>query len=643
MLGATKTFPIHVKMFLLKCDRRLWNVCEWLLDARLGDELELLFVDGDKRRIEKRRVSLQIYASYERWLEEFVDAHDLDMRVEEWLKPPLYRSPLPVAIIEVEPSLYRRVFKTLRSWVELWNTFPSPLQQVLWRSGLIPSSCDGDIPEPKYVRMGFRGWAGPPNVPSWRYIREVEVSINGDPITLGPREVGDVIESHSPHVIVLEGAKWRKLALSIPGVRSALKRGVLVDFLPLGITVRGLMEWSSLSHAPMRLASSYTIGKVLTSVEAFKAMERRYLVPNVAVRVERWKSVGELVRADRGGLILTPKAGIYWGVAQLDFDSFFPSIISQENISPETVNDPSCSDWFEVPGVGHRICRERRGLVSEAVSELVRRKRLYKSLGDSDRLEAIKWVLVACFGYLGYRNARFGSIESYESVTAMARHLAFRTMEVASNRGEVVHFLVDSLFVRTSDPHSLAEEIENELGYKIRVDSVYSWLVFFPPEEGGEFGVPSRYLGRLVGGGIKAKGLVRRDMPPLLRNLVERSLDLLGEAGDPSTLLSALMKIQRMFENAERSLMRYEVPEEFLVMEKRLDPPYSREISHWKAASLINASSRSIRYVEATFPYPVEMGRGGYDAQRYVDMVRRAYGPFDFLRSLLSNKRGLND
>ncbi len=611
-----------------------------MLDARLGGELELLFVDGDKYRRERRRVTVEIYASHERWLEEFADAHDLDMRVEEWLKPPLYRSPLNVAVIEVEPDLYRRVFRTLRGRVELWNTFPPPLQRVLWRSGLTPSSCGADVPEPKYVRMGFRGWAGPPNVPSWRYVREVEVSLNGHSIKLDPKEVSDVVESYSPHIIVLEGAKWRKLALSIPGVRSALRNGVLVDSLPLGVTVRGLMEWSSLSHAPIRLVSGYSIGKVLTSVEAFKAMERKYLVPDVAVRVEGWKSVGELVRADRGGLILTPRPGIYWGVAQLDFDSFFPSIISQENISPETVNDPLCSDWFEVPGVGHRICRERRGLVSEAVDELVRRKRFYRSVGDSDRLDAIKWVLVACFGYLGYRNARFGSIESYESVTAMARHLALRAIDVASKRGEVIHFLVDSIFVRTPDPESLAEEIEGELGYKVRVDSVYSWLVFLPPENGsegvGEWGVPSKYLGRLVGGGVKVKGLIRRDMPPLIRHLMERSMSLLGEARDLNDLASALLRVREMFREVERSLTRYEVPEELLVVERRVNPPYHREMRHWRAASLIGVRGGSVRYVEATSPYPTEVGSGGYDARRYLEMVKRAYRPFGFMHSLLS-------
>ncbi len=603
--------------------------------------MELLFIEEGGYRRECRRVSLEIYASYEHWLEDLVDAYNLSMRVEEWSKPPLYRSTLDVAIIEVEPGLYRRIVGILRGRVRLWNTFPSPLQQVLWRSGLTPSVCDAGLPEPRYVKIGFRGWAGPPNVPSWRYISKVEVSLNGDPMTLNPGEVGDIVESYSPHVIILEGVKWRRLALSIPGIRSALRGGVLVSSLPLGVTVRGLMEWSSLSHAPIRLVSGYTIGKVLTSVEAFRAMERRYLVPEVAVRVEKWKSVGELLRADRGGLTLTPKPGIYWGVAQLDFDSFFPSIISQENISPETVNDPSCPDWFEIPGVGHRVCRERRGLVSDAVGELVERKRLYKRIGDSDRLDAIKWVLVACFGYLGYRNARFGSIESYESVTAMARHLASRAIEIASRRGEVIHFLVDSLFVRTPDPESLAEEIERSLGYRIRVDSVYRWLVFFPPDgERDMRGVPFRYMGKLERGGIKAKGLVRRDMPPLIRRLVERSINLLGKADDRDTLISSLLRVEKTFRDAERSLLRHEVPEDLLVVERRVNPPYQKRAGHWRAASLIGVREGSIRYVEASVPYPVEMGRSGYDARRYLESVRRAYRPFSFMLSLLSISEG---
>jgi len=36
---------------------------------------------------------------------------------------------------------------------------------------------------------------------------------------------------------------------------------------------------------------------------------------------------------------------------------------------------------------------------------------------DKSCSAAHKWLLVTCFGYLGYKNARFGRIEAHEAVT----------------------------------------------------------------------------------------------------------------------------------------------------------------------------------------------------------------------------------
>ncbi|MGH7743442.1 MAG: hypothetical protein ACREQ5_01280 [Candidatus Dormibacteria bacterium] len=35
--------------------------------------------------------------------------------------------------------------------------------------------------------------------------------------------------------------------------------------------------------------------------------------------------------------------------------------------------------------------------------------------------ESLKWLLVCCFGYAGYKNARFGKIEAHEAINAVAR------------------------------------------------------------------------------------------------------------------------------------------------------------------------------------------------------------------------------
>jgi DNA polymerase-2 len=65
------------------------------------------------------------------------------------------------------------------------------------------------------------------------------------------------------------------------------------------------------------------------------------------------------------------------------------------------------------------------------------------------RAAALKWLLVVCFGYLGYKNARFGRIESHEAVTAYGRDCLLRAKEAAEDLGyEVLHMYVDGLWVK---------------------------------------------------------------------------------------------------------------------------------------------------------------------------------------------------
>ncbi len=51
------------------------------------------------------------------------------------------------------------------------------------------------------------------------------------------------------------------------------------------------------------------------------------------------------------------------------------------------------------------------------------------------RQNALKWILVTCFGYLGYKNARFGRIEAHEAVTAFGRDKLLTAKEICEERG----------------------------------------------------------------------------------------------------------------------------------------------------------------------------------------------------------------
>jgi len=43
------------------------------------------------------------------------------------------------------------------------------------------------------------------------------------------------------------------------------------------------------------------------------------------------------------------------------------------------------------------------------------------------RQEALKRILITCFGYLGYRNARFGKVDAHIAVCAFAREALLKT------------------------------------------------------------------------------------------------------------------------------------------------------------------------------------------------------------------------
>ena len=66
-----------------------------------------------------------------------------------------------------------------------------------------------------------------------------------------------------------------------------------------------------------------------------------------------------------------------------------------------------------------------------------------------ERQTALKWMLVTCFGYLGYKNARFGRIEAHEAVTAHGRDKLLTAKEISEAAGyTVLHGLTDCLWLK---------------------------------------------------------------------------------------------------------------------------------------------------------------------------------------------------
>ncbi len=147
----------------------------------------------------------------------------------------------------------------------------------------------------------------------------------------------------------------------------------------------GLWELARVTKLPAQYASRTSTGTGISYMQMELAWRDGVLIPEQKAEPEDPKSPDELLIADRGGLVFTPKIGFHANVAELDFVSEYPSIMARFNISPETVNCPCCPDAPRVPELGYRVCRARRGITSRVVERLIAKRTELKKLYSAAR------------------------------------------------------------------------------------------------------------------------------------------------------------------------------------------------------------------------------------------------------------------
>ena len=154
------------------------------------------------------------------------------------------------------------------------------------------------------------------------------------------------------------------------------------------------------------------------------------------------------------------------------------------------------------------------------------------------RYSAHKWLLVTCFGYLGYKNARFGRIEAHEAVNAYGREVLLQAKELVEDAGfRVLHLYVDGLWIQRdgadqAEYDRLISQIQNQTGLRVALEGVYNWLAFLPSRTEPRVAVANRYFGAYEDGSVKVRGIEarRHDTPPFIRNTQLEMLALLSKA-----------------------------------------------------------------------------------------------------------------
>jgi len=346
----------------------------------------------------------------------------------------------------------------------------------------------------------------------------------------------------------------------------------------------GLCEISRLSRIPPQQLSRVTPGTAITAMQIALALHRGMGVPWKKNTPEALKSAYTLLLADRGGLIYDPPVGIYEDVYELDFSSLYPFIMLNHNISPETVLCSCCPESsHRVPLLDYPLCQRHRGLIPTVLEPLVRRRVIYKQHLRREnnpvyrgRSRALKWVLVTCFGYTGYRNARFGRIECHEAINAFARETLLTATHIAEEHGfRVLHGIIDSLWLTgRGDIQTVCKEIEKEVAIPLEVAEHYKWLVLLPTRGTGA-GALNRYYGARGDGSVKIRGLETRrsDTPPLVRQCQEDMVAVLAVADDAGGVVQqiprALVVLRQYVEQVRAGVCR---PED-LVITRRVTKP----------------------------------------------------------------------
>jgi len=255
------------------------------------------------------------------------------------------------------------------------------------------------------------------------------------------------------------------------------------------------------------------------------------------------------------------------------------------------------------------------------------------------------------FGYLGFKNARFGRIDAHVATCAFARKILKETVHLAESRGfRLIHGIVDSLWLKKEgateeDYLKLRVEIEATTRLPVSFEGIYRWIVFLPSKTHQSIPVLNRYYGTFRNGKIKDRGIAtrRRDTPPVIDQCIRETLRVLAEAKNAEEFYARLPSAYKVVERYIHLLRSGAVPLEELAIRKHLSQnpdEYRHRVLQAVAARQLAKegvkpnAGESVSYIitnnRSKFPsrriLAMELCEScrSYDAEAYVDLLLSA-------------------
>jgi DNA polymerase II len=426
--------------------------------------------------------------------------------------------------------------------------------------------------------------------------------------------------------------------------------------------LEGILFLSRLTKLPVQTLARATPGTAITAMQLDRAVQQHILIPWKKGHPENFKTAWDLLVADKGSLVFQPPIGLREGVAEIDFVSMYPTIMVQNNISPETMLCRCCPDPV-VPEAGYNICRKREGLVPQTLGPILALRNELKhrikaghpkGLHYKAMRQALKWILVTCFGYMGYKNARFGCIEAHEAITAFGRDKLLLAKECAEARGfRVLHGLTDSLWIEAPDLTEgkisrLLAEINTKSGLEIDLEGIYDWIIFLPSRVRPGRPVANRYFGRFQDGSVKIRGMACccHDSPPFVKEAQKDLLLTLAAGRNRADLQQQIPVVLAHLEEFMQTLKTGGVSARELIItrrisqkleEYRVNTPSVQALEQLEAAGITLYPGQRVGYVlrdpvsayasePRVRPAPFLEEGESYDWKKYRALLLRAAG-----------------
>ena len=269
-----------------------------------------------------------------------------------------------------------------------------------------------------------------------------------------------------------------------------------------------------------------------------------------------------------------------------------------------------------------------------------------------------------CFGYTGYRNARFGRIECHEAINAYGREIMLQTSEIAEAHGyEILHGIIDSLWLKgRGDVERFCEHVSGHIGIPLDAEGTYRWIVFLPSRAAG-VGALNRYYGAFENGELKVRGIESRrsDSPEIVKEMQSEMLTLLAGAADVREFRDTIPAALEILSDYVEAVRSGTVPLRRLLLRRRI----SKSIEDYEQfndglAALVQLRregatlfpGETVRYIVTeggSRDYrtrvrvePLISGDEEYDDEAYVELLVRAtetlFLPFGYTRKNLRER-----